>query len=151
MSHGIRRKPYQVLPDSGAKITCVEVNDDQLATKEWWYRSLDSWYPDQPTPSLEWETILLTWDFVLIVPLSSVQQFWCSNDGMTGWRKRRTGLVVPDYCRQTGGCPEVWNTSQVKGKRELVIANLPEIEHYVVFRHRQVRSRPFPEHRLSSI
>lgn len=43
MSHGIRRKPYQVLPESGARVTCVEINDHVFSTINWWEQTLESW------------------------------------------------------------------------------------------------------------
>lgn len=153
MSHGVRRRPFQVLPESGARITCVAVNDDNQNTEEWFQRSLEGWslpagikvYVPLDTPGGRW--IYRDWDFVLVVPWISVRQFWCGNDGMTAWRHRSFGYVVPDHCRQTGGCPELWNASEVKGKRELPIANLAEVEPFVVLDHSQVRQCAFPEAR----
>jgi hypothetical protein len=84
------------------------------------------------------------WKFVLVVPLKSVKEFWCANDGMTAWR-HQSGYVIPDLCRQEGGCPEVWNASEVLGKRELPIINLSEIEQLMVLNHKQVTSPLFPE------
>lgn len=137
MSHGYPRRRYQILPVSKEKITCVEINDAGFAEEEWWERSV--------TPWTEHVFCYADWDYVLVVPLVSVRLFWCSNDGMQAWRYRPTGYVVPDHCRQTGGCPEMWNLSDVRGKRELVIKNLDEIEPYVVLRHDHYRG-PFPEH-----
>lgn len=157
MSHGIRRSVYQVLPKSGARITCVEINDDGQATYEWWRRSIESWGHMLP-PGLRGylekigvgDTWLhKDWDFVLVAPLTSVRQFWCANDGLTGWMKKQRqdygGYLIPDHCRQTGGCPEVWNVSEIKGKREMLIRNLDEIEDLVVLDHAKSRSPIFPE------
>jgi hypothetical protein len=141
MTHGICRKPFQVLPKSGARITCVKNNEDGQNTDEWFEQSMIGWYA-----VLELDR-KRNWDFVLVVPWISVRQFWCGNDGMTAWRHRASGYVVPDHCRQTGGCPELWNSSDVKGRRELLIKNLAEVEPYIVLDHSQVRTCAFPEAR----
>jgi hypothetical protein len=151
--NGIRRKPYQVLPNSGAKITCVEINDHGFNTQEWFERSVEGWQMPKISALEKYRrqtSRLLAnrhWDFVLVIPWISVRSYWAGNDGMQAWRHRTTGYVVPDHCRQTGGCPEVWNADEVKGKKELKIANLVEIEEFVVLEHRQVTSPAFPEHR----
>lgn len=143
--HGIRRKPFQILPSSGAKVTCVEINDHGFKTEEWFSQSMENW----PLPTGLIDSKMEEWDFVLVVPLISVREYWCSNDGMQAWRHKTTGYVVPDHCRQTGGCPELWNTSDVKGKRELKIVNLAEVEEHVVLEH---KSRSvFPEHSFRSV
>lgn len=131
MSGGIRRKPFQVLPESGAKITCVQINDSGQREEEWFAQSFQTWFKNSNPVVTEYDQ----WDFVLVVPLSSVRQFWSSNDGMQAWRNKVTGMVIPDHCRQTGGCPEVWTASDVKGKKELQISNLREIEPYVILEH----------------
>jgi hypothetical protein len=50
--------------------------------------------------------------------------------------------VGPDLCRQEGGCPEVWHIDSFRGKRELPISNLAEIEEFVVIEHRRQVTRP---------
>ena len=136
--HGYRRKPRQVLPASGVYVTCVQINDDRLADLEWCLRSLTGVGHDPKTIKRK------EWDYVLVAPIKSVRDFWCSNDGMQAWRNKISGYVVPDHCRQTGGCPEIWNTEDVKRKRELRIVNLAEIEEYVVLRH-PVQYKLWPE------
>jgi hypothetical protein len=131
MSGGFNRRPYQVLPQSAAKVTCVEINDSGQREEEWFVRSFQTWFRGSNPVVTEFDQ----WDFVLVVPLSTVKQCWCANDGMQAWRHRKTGMVIPDHCRQTGGGPEVWDASDVKGKRELQIANLAEIEPFVVLEH----------------
>jgi hypothetical protein len=145
--HGIRRKPYQVLPKSGARITCVQINDHGFNTFDWFKQSVHKWEEGQ-------EPILWRypeWDFVLVIPWISVRSYWSSNDGMQAWRHREEGNVVPDHCRQTGGCPEVWTSADVKGKRELAIANLQEIESFVVLDHSSVSRSAFPEHSVRRV
>jgi len=144
MAHGIRRQAFQVLPASGERITCVQYGDNNQATKEWWERSLIPWkrmhlaIPAHGANFREWK-------FVLIAPLKTVQECWSANDGMMAWMDI-SGYVVPDLCRQEGGCPEVWHVDSVRKKRELRIANLAEIEEYVVMPdHKQVTKGPFPE------
>lgn len=148
MSHGIKRRPYQTCPN-GLKITCVEINDHGYAEFGWFRDSIELWPHHNDLVASYRKKIAIgdcfvhkDWDYVLVVPLSSVKQFWCGNDGMQAWRHRRTGYVVPDRCRQEGGCPEMWNTSEVKGKRELEIKNLVEVTAYVVtdFAQQVVRS-----------
>lgn|GEM_PF-5122285 len=147
MSHGIRRRSFQVLPASGERITCVQYNEDRQATREWWEQSISQWKKSYrmspPGPAIH-GVPFKEWRFVLLAPLKSVLEFWASNDGLTGWM-HTSGYLIPDHCRQTGGCPEVWNAEEFKGKKELRIANLAEIEEYVVLDHKQVTRSPFPE------
>jgi len=148
MGHGIRRKPYQVLPGRGVKVTCVQINDHGFNTEEWFEKSFQGWHRDD-NPLV---TNYKEWDFVLVIPLISVRSYWAGNDGMQAWRHRRTGQLIPDHCRQTGGCPEMWNASDVKGKRELEISNLREVEEYVVVEHsKDVCRSAFPERSLRSV
>ena len=155
MTHGFRRKPFQLLP-GGTKITCVEINDENQAEKDWWWRSVSAWGTRLPD-ALRGMPFSM-YDYVLVVPLQSVRSFFSGNDGMQAWRYRGTGLkppysgtwagyVIPDFCRQEGGCPEMWNgEADIKGKPELLIKNLKEIETYVVIDHRrQVTRLSFPE------
>lgn len=141
---GIRRKPFQMVPAGkhfGKRITCVQIDDER--EQEWFERSYRSWFKDS-NPQV---TDFREWQYVLVLPWSSVRLYWAGNDGMQAWRNRRTGQVIPDHCRQTGGCPEMWNGDQVRGKRELEIANLTEIAEFIVFDHHQdVARRMFPEH-----
>ena len=152
MTAGIRRSPYQILPESEARINCVEINDHSFAEHEWFLQSLKSWsyLTDDLKVYLEngsWDTwVSKDWDFVLVVPWNSVRRYWCSNDGMQAWRHKQTGYVVPDYCRQTGGCPEVWHVDDVRGKRELKIANLAEVGPFVVLDLNRISAQVFPEH-----
>jgi hypothetical protein len=149
--YGFKRSIYQVLPESGARVNCVEINDHGFCTYDWFMQSIKDWplltdlkvYLDKGS----WDTwVSVDWDFVLVVPHSSVRSYWSANDGMQAWRHRRSGHTIPDHCRQTGGCPEVWNSADVKGKRELEIANLAQIEEYVVLDHNQTRFvSAFPE------
>jgi len=154
--HGFRRKPFQVLPESGVRINCVQINDENQANRDWWWKSVAAWR-DRIPDALRGVSFSM-WDYVLVVPHLSVRSFWCGNDGMQAWRYRGTGLsgeyagtwagyVVPDFCRQEGGCPEMWNgEADVKGKAELVIKNLKEIEPMVVIDHQQQVTRlSFPE------
>jgi len=150
MGHGIRRQRWQVLPKSGARICCVQINDHQFNDQDWWRESLLLWQeiPDHLRAFKKKE-----WDFVLVVPLSSVRDCWCGNDGMQAWRLKRNGYVVPDRCRQEGGCPEMWNTeADVSRKKELEISNLEEIEEYVVLDYgRDVHKSAFPEARSQNL
>ena len=139
MAHGYRRRTSQILPVSGARVVCVTINDEGLAEVDWWQRSFESW-PHHHRTSLHYRD----WDYVLVVPLHSVRNYWCSNDGMQAWRYKVDGYVIPDHCRQTGGCPEIWNTSDVKGKKEREISNLWEIEEFVILQHQTPHS-PWPE------
>lgn len=150
MSYGVKRGPFQTLP-GGDRVNCVEIKDDNFADHEWFMRSIEYW----PLPKhleVYWEKgscdkwVRKDWDFVLVVPWISVRSYWSSNDGMQAWRHRKTGYVVPDHCRQTGGCPEVWTSGDIHGKRELRISNLEEIEELVVVRRDQVTAKMFPEH-----
>ena len=140
--HGIHRKPYQTTSD-GKRINCVEINDHNYNTEEWFVRSVRPW----PLPTLLGYSRYSEWDFVLVVPWNSVRLYWSSNDGMQAWRHRQKKYLVPDHCRQTAGCPEMWTVADVKGKRELQIDNLDLISRYIVFDHKVNVSLPaLPEH-----
>lgn len=135
---GIYRSRYQVCP-SGLKVTCVEINDSSQRDAEWFERSLKTWVQSHSIhPSVEIPVLPLSdgenglWDFVLVVPLKSVRNYWQSNDGMQAWRDQKTGYVIPDHCRQMGGRPEMWSIEDIRRKRELQILNLLQIELYVV-------------------
>lgn len=145
MSHGYRRTNYQILPESKARICCTVHDDPDFGSADWFASSISGW--PQHNALVDTYLHLLDrgdraamrdWDFVLVVPWISVRDFWSANDGMQAWRHKRTGYVVPDHCRQTGGCPEVWNSSNLKGQKELKILNLEEIEEYVVLEHGKV-------------
>jgi hypothetical protein len=85
--NGIYRKPFQVLPKSGAKVTCVEINDHGFNTFDWFKKSVHKWEEGQ-------EPILWRypeWDFVLVIPWISVRSYWAGNDGMQAWRHRKAG------------------------------------------------------------
>ena len=150
---GFKRSSYQVLPSSLAKINCVNINDHSFASSDWFVQSVEIW--DCPEDLLERRAASGTllrkgWDFVLVTPLISVQSYWAGNDGMQAWRHRKTGYTIPDHCRQTGGCPEVWSMWDVKGKKERIIQNLHQIEPYVILDHNQVLRSAFPEHSLQN-
>jgi hypothetical protein len=148
MGHGIRRKPYQVLPGRGIKVTCVQINDHGFNTEEWFEESFQNWYRNSNPVATSYKE----WDFVLVIPLISVRSYWAGNDGMQAWRNRKTGQLIPDHCRQTGGCPEVWNSSDVRGKKELEISNLQEVEEYVVVEHsKDVSKSVFLEQSLPGV
>lgn len=153
MSHGIRRRTFQVLPASGEKITCVQYGEDNQATREWWEQSLNLWKKAlrmvPPGPVIHGAPFK-EWRFVLLAPLRTVKECWSANDGMTAWM-HRSGYVIPDLCRQEGGCPEVWHIDSIRRKRELQIANLAEIEEYIVLDHKQVTRAPFAEMTFSRV
>lgn len=52
---------------------------------------------------------LADYDYIQIVPLTSYRRFFLGNDGAQAFRHKATGWTIPDYCRQEGGCPEIWN------------------------------------------
>ena len=68
------------------------------------------------------------WEYVQVVPLTSWHAYDCGNDGAQGWRHRATGYAIPDYCRQTGGCPEVWTHTT---RRQLTILEDSPILRYL--------------------
>ena len=142
MKAGIKRRPFQILPQSRVKVTCVKINDG--ADLEQFEVAFRYWHkggnPLVPTSFEEW-------DYVLVVPLSSVRRYEFGNDGMQAWRHREIGYVIPDHCRQTEGCPTTWNArNDIKGAEELKILNLAEIEEFVVLNHKtQATKRLFAE------
>ena len=154
--YGIQRKPFQTLYNQ-ERITCVQINDHNFRTHDWFMRSVNGWQMPNGFLGVElkvyqekgtWDRwVSKDWDFVLVVPWDHVRLFWSNNSGMQAWRHRKTGYTIPDHCRQTGGCPEVWTAADVKGKRELSVTNLDLISRYIVFNHEvNVARGAFPEH-----
>lgn len=70
------------------------------------------------------------WEYVQIVPMSSWNEYYCGNDGAQGWRHKKSGYTVPDYCRQTGGHPEVWTHTK---RKQLTIREGSPVLDYIVY------------------
>lgn len=69
------------------------------------------------------------WQYVQIVPLASWKAYSFGNDGTQAWRHKATGYTVPDYCRQTGGTPELWTHNK---KRQLETTPDSPVWDYVI-------------------
>jgi hypothetical protein len=82
--------------------------------------------PDRDNPA--------AWEYVQLIPLDSWRGSWyMGNDGTQAWRHRKTGLTIPDYCRQTNGCPEIWNRANMEGRKQLTIApHSPALDYLVI-------------------
>jgi len=93
------------------------------SAKEWFEMSIRAF--KDIAPSLEFEDF----DFVQLVPRCSYRRYFSGNDGAQGWRHRRSGWTIPDYCRQVGGCPEMWTRTK---KRNLEIPGASPILCYML-------------------
>jgi hypothetical protein len=78
------------------------------SVEEWFKLSIKDFKRKAPS------TVMDDYDYVQVVPLSSWHKFWQGNDGSQGWRYKKTGWTIPDYCRQRNGCPEVWTKSNYR-------------------------------------
>ena len=72
---------------------------------------------------------LEAWEYVQIVPMKSHKRYTIGNDGAQAWRHKETGYTVPDYCRQSGGCPEIWSRTR---RKQLHIASNSPVWDYIV-------------------
>lgn len=119
MRHGLNRRAYQTLPESEERIVCVGIPGDRQDNEDWWSESIMLW--GEALPSALRGSRKKNYLFVLVAPLASVRNFWAANDGLTGWMYVSStspycGYLIPDRCRQEGGCPEVWHVNHIKGK-----------------------------------
>jgi len=80
--------------------------------------------PNQNDPS--------AWEYVQVVSAVNIIQYYCGNDGAQGWRHIETGYTIPDYCRQTGGCPEIWTRENALQQANIVISNDSPILDFLV-------------------
>lgn len=73
------------------------------------------------------------WDYIQIVPVRSLDAYRSGNDGAQGWRHRETGITIPDYCRQTGGTPELWTRENwIEQDRAVTIADGSPVLDYII-------------------
>lgn len=72
------------------------------------------------------------WEFIQIVPKESLELYPFGNNGAQAWRHIETGYAIPDYCRQTGGCPEIWTREEMEWSTKVEIAADSPIFDYIV-------------------
>lgn len=72
------------------------------------------------------------YDYVQVVPKTSLARWLVGNDGAQGWRHRATGWTIPDFCRQTGGTPEMWNRAAANEAVAVPLAEDSPIWRYVL-------------------
>ena len=102
----------------------IPSDDGQYSEQEWFKLSIKAYAQNAPS------TRLKDYDYVQVVPMSLWKSFPSGNDGSQGWRHKTTGWTIPDYCRQTGGYPEVWSKSNY---RQLAISeDSPILDHLIV-------------------
>lgn len=97
------------------KARIYQINDDwqDHSWPDWFEKSIEA-FADQ-APSLD----PTDYDYVQIIPLDRYKGYYCGNGGAQGFRHKITGWTFPDWCRQTGGCPEMWYTTK---RRQLTIS-----------------------------
>jgi len=93
--------------------------------KEWFDLGLEAFIDEAPSSDLR------DYDYIQIIPLSSYKRHFFSNDGTQAFRHRETGWTMPDYCRQRGGCPEMWERSR---RRNLEISEGSPVWDFIVVR-----------------
>lgn len=72
------------------------------------------------------------WHYVQVVDQRSVDAWWSGNNGSQGWWHKKTGYTIPDFCRQQGGCPEVWTRQQLEESDQVIIAHDSPIIAYMI-------------------
>jgi len=91
--------------------------------REWFEKSIVSFKSTAPSARFE------DYEYVQVVPMASWKKFPSGNDGSQGWRHKATGYTIPDYCRQTQGCPDMWYKGRYK---QLLIAENSPILHCLI-------------------
>lgn len=97
-----------------------QINDDwedHSYGKRGWFEVSLAYYTDG-APSLSMDD----YDYVQIVPCSVYYAYYSGNGGAQAFRHRESGWTFPDYCRQLGGCPEMWVRSK---RRQLTVMDSP--------------------------
>lgn len=109
------------------KVRCYQINDQwewrAWRTLKWFEASMEAFADQAPSTDPE------DYDYVQVVPIRSYRAWRCGNDGAQGFRHRETGWTIPDHCRQSGGCPEMWHRSR-RWQREIA-SNSPILDGYI--------------------
>lgn len=92
--------------------------------KQWFDMSLQYFKDDAPSKRRE------DYNYVQLIPISSYKAWFSGNDGAQGWRHKVSGWTFPDYCRQEGGCPEVW--TRVRKKNLEILEGSPIFDYLVI-------------------
>ena len=103
--------------------------NDALANHSWtaeeWFRASIKQFT-QEAPS----TKLRDYDYVQVIDGRDYRRFSCGNSGSQGFRHKQTGWTIPDYCRQTGGYPEIW--TKTKRKQLPISEDTPIIDYLII-------------------
>lgn len=91
----------------------IDADTGNYTPEEWFNMSIKAFRTIAPSTRFE------DYDYVQLVPRSSYSKYCSGNDGAQGWRHRKSGWTIPDYCRQINGYPEMWVTTR---KRNLEIS-----------------------------
>lgn len=100
----------------------IDFGEGSYSSREWFKMSIRAFRDE--APSLKFED----YDYVQLVPIASYRSYYSGNDGSQGWRHRKSGWTIPDYCRQRGGRPEIWTKTN---KRNLEISPISPIWNYL--------------------
>jgi len=108
-------------------IRCYQIND-QWTNHSWpnWFEASLARFLDE-APSVD----PADYDYIQVTPLNQYKPYYCGNGGSQGFRHKTTSWAFPDYCRQRGGCPEVWTTTK---RRQLAISSDSPIWDYLIIR-----------------
>ena len=101
-----------------------QINDqwEDHSWEDWFEVSIAAFEDDAPSLNRA------DYDYVWIIPIASYRNFWIGNDGAQGFRHRATGWTFPNWCRQSGGCPEIRQRSR---RRQLSISNDSPVLRYI--------------------
>lgn len=72
------------------------------------------------------------WEYVQAVDQRSLDAWWSGNNGSQGWWHKKTGYTIPDFCRQQGGCPDVWTRQQLEVSDQVIVAHGSPIVDYMI-------------------
>lgn len=98
---------------SGPRVYQINDQWQDHSWPDWFERSIEQFA--SVAPSLEPED----YDYVQIVDRESYDHYYIGNDGAQAFRHKATGWTFPDFCRQSHGCPELWQRSR---RRQLHIS-----------------------------
>ena len=102
-----------------------QINDDwqDHSWPNWFKKSLEAFADEAPSIDPA------DYDYVQITPMDHYKGYYCGNGGAQGFRHKATGWTFPDWCRQTGGHPEMWTTTK---RHQLTISDDSPIWDYIV-------------------
>jgi hypothetical protein len=102
---------------------CYQINDTEPEGFAWFAKSIADYREQGVTLWRE------NYDYIVIIRLDEYRRYPFGNCGCSqGYRHKHTGWTIPDYCRQSGGCPEIWHKTK---RRQLEVSEDSPILDYI--------------------